>query len=177
MIYLDMDGPMTDFHLACEKAYNKVIDRTYSIEKALGVTKPQFVDYIDSLGLSFWAEMPMADTCMELLKFVENYFGDDYMILTNPGKFRYSCEGKRHWCKSIGIPVDRIILCGKKHLLVRDQNDLLIDDDMWNCFDFLRAGGSVAIVPFAWNIYGDMSVQDKLECIKKQLFKPIHESR
>ena len=162
MIYLDMDGVLTDF---VSGAFN-LFGGTYREEEyplgvwdffeGWGLTKEEFYQRIHACGPYFWTSLKEYPWAKELVSF-GSYRGlvprGEMSILTSPSRSPHCYSGKVQWLINHGINLLVTITTNKEQLA--QPGRLLIDDNTENCRRFREAGGDSIIFPQPWNTYGD----------------------
>lgn len=137
LIYLDMDGVLTDF-LA---AFLKIDGRpTTEVEKE---GDPAFWAHVAKGGLKFWSMMPWMKDGRKLWNYVKN---KNVKILSAPARsLPDSRKGKAVWVKQALNPTPELILCrGKEKFKYADPNAILIDDKK-KIIDQWKAAGGIGI--------------------------------
>lgn len=150
-ILLDLDGVVTNFHLASlqehgrPELYAQWPADAYDIHETLGISVEEFWHRLDTF--QFWAEMPKtehADAIIEacLATGLEVYF------CTSAAR-GFSASGKEYWMRT-NYPKIGWVMTRHKHLLARDDR-LLLDDWEVNVKKFGAAGGNAVMVPAIHN--------------------------
>jgi len=158
VIYLDMDGVMTEWiEVCCQlfgEDYEGVMARwtkgQFDLRKVLGLTSKEFWGIIDQRGSDYWAKLPRTpwarrlwDGCNSL---APTYF------LTAPSWEPASLAGKLEWMQEfVGAKSFRdYIITEKKYLLAKPEA-VLVDDNDEVVQKFVQAGGRGVVFPRIWN--------------------------
>jgi len=129
ILYVDMDGVLCDFNKAVENITGKQFSHG-------DIGEGRLHKIIDNAGVEFWSEMPPMPFGLQLWNHLK---GHNPILLSSPGSYKYSREGKRLWKeKYLGDPP--MILDNDKGKYAR-KNTLLIDDWDKNIKEFTAAGG------------------------------------
>jgi 5'(3')-deoxyribonucleotidase len=159
VIYLDMDGVITNFHTGVANAHKRpdlAIKASQELwptdwwyNKELGseddIWKP-----VDKLGIKFWEELQPLPYMEEVLTAVEDS-GLPWYICTRARNNPYSVGGKVSWiAEHLGGWFNDIIIMKDKSRLAH-PNALLIDDSNKNVTMFQSYGGQAYLFPQPWN--------------------------
>lgn len=156
LIFLDMDGVLTDFDGAlCTRLgvpSPMVGDgpRPWNYWPLLGVTAEEF--WRPTEDEQFWATLPwMADGRAILAAVFQRVPQERVTLLTSPATAPASAAGKMRWVQRELPAFARRILIGMPKEVCAGPNKILIDDydvniDAWEC-----AGGIGILVPRPWN--------------------------
>lgn len=133
IVYLDMDGVLTDF----EAAFKKIDGRTTKELEKEG--DPVFWDHVKKGGLKFWSQMPWMKGGKELWNHLK---GSNVEILSAPARALPECpEGKRVWVKrELGNVKLNLKRASEKHEFASPIS-ILIDDNEDNVKKWNSAGG------------------------------------
>lgn len=174
IILLDMDGVLTDFVGNALRVFGRedlVITQEDMIIE-LGVNEEEFCNGIDTKGEEFWAMMPETPECNSIINLVEST-GFQWLISTNPSKYKYASAGKEYWLKNkFGYNFTNYMI-GKHKYLMAGPDRVLIDDFAKNCHKFMKYGGDFILVPRPYN---SLSNVDTLTYITKCLNKYLYEN-
>ncbi len=155
-IFLDMDGVLTNwvkgycdiFNLYYKNVVELWVEGVEEMSDACGIPDEISRQKINEMGADFWVKLEpypwteqLIDACRKIAPTA---------ILTNPGRFSGSLEGKLEWLKSYGFTRDDVLF-GKPKELVAGRGRVLIDDRNSVGQRFREAGGSVILVPQPWN--------------------------
>lgn len=135
IIYLDMDGVLTDF----EKAFELIDGRkTTEIEKE---GDPAFWEHVKKGGLQFWSMMPWMKDGRKLWNYVKNM---NVKILSSPSRsLPDSNKGKKIWVQALLKPTPELILKrAREKQKYAAKNAILIDDKKSNILQWNAAGGT-----------------------------------
>ena len=165
MIFLDMDGVITDFLSGLHKALGVPYDiNNYLYEKGkwdmlcdikTGIVETCFTfqDCNNCCTAKFWAELLWMHDGRDILGAILETFGlGKIYLLTTPMPNLQSASGKMIWV-SLNLPIylkRTIITQAPKELLAR-PDALLIDDKDKNIDEFVSSGGQGILVPRPWN--------------------------
>lgn len=151
-IFCDMDGVLTDFPKRFrELEGNKDSLNPNEYESKYG--QKSFWEIVDVGGVEYWSDMEWMSDGQKLWHWLMPY---KPTILSAPSRNPSSREGKHKWILSnLGIsqnfytinpkkwkPGYRIILNSQKHLFVRNEFDILIDDTPGKIAKWEAAGGT-----------------------------------
>jgi 5'(3')-deoxyribonucleotidase len=136
-VFVDMDGVLADFFGEWAKLDGKKHWKDFAhIEDALDLIRKH---------PTFWTSLPLLPHAKELIKFVNDTFGE-YRILSKPlEKDPLSSPGKRAWIQEHfqDLPPRDVILTADKaaHAMSGDVANILIDDYPTNIDSWREAGG------------------------------------
>lgn len=154
-IYLDLDGVCCDFLTASLKTLNKedVIlnwpSGAFDIEKAVGISRKDFSNIMDSYDSNFWRNLEEYPWFWELYKTLKNI--GDVIFCTKPATSSQSVKGKLEWLQDrFGKDFREYVFIDKKYYLA-NPNSLLIDDDERQTEPFKNHGGEAILFPQIWN--------------------------
>lgn len=151
MIYLDMDGPITNWTQGVFDIYGRSpkIKTGQNAADALGISRSEMWREIAKRGTKWWRDLapqPWAKEFYEELCRI-----DEVVILTSPSHIAAAHTGKAEWMKDFfGGNFRQYIMTKRKDLLAR-PGDILIDDHEHNCDAFTQAGGIGVLFPRPWN--------------------------
>lgn len=150
--YLDLDGVITNFHVAALALHQSKLEEkdliNWDLPGLVGMSPDSF--YKD-MGYDFWANLPWVEEGKELLKRLTGIFGSNLILLSSPVLTSGCAEGKRDWVsKNLPTFQNRLFLGSAKHLLAASSK-ILVDDSDLNCTAFHEAGGFTVLVPAPWN--------------------------
>lgn len=157
MIFLDMDGPLVDFHGGAFKAFGKTFDPdeypqgVWDIETVIGVSKTEFWNTINAMGSDFWVNLEPQPWIDDLLSVVSLH--DEWTILTSPSRSPESKYGKAIWLETFfGLSFENYLFAPgrQKHLLSTWDRAVLVDDKPSNVKDFGKKGQGI-LFPAKWN--------------------------
>jgi 5'(3')-deoxyribonucleotidase len=155
IIYLDMDGVVSDAH----RAFLKAIDREdllkdypageFDIHKAAGVPEKTVWRKVAEAGRELWSEMRVLPWAHDLYEELGEL--GDVVFLTSPSWDPDSLAGKLEWLQRFTNKKDfrDYIMTNRKKLLA-GPDAVLIDDRLENCEKFRDAGGKAILFPAAW---------------------------
>lgn len=168
MIYLDMDGVLTDFHKDAFKLFgHDAHEPDGMVHEVLGITKGQFWARIATAGEKFWSNMTLLPWAEEL--YAELCRADEVVILTSPGRLPAAASGKMKFLRGfLGRNQKNFIITKRKELLARDSGDILVDDSAPNIDAFNEAGGVGILMPAYWN-RGKDKVGQEMETVMDQI--------
>ena len=156
VVYLDMDGVITNFVKGVYDAFNKPYilppQLKYDFWKywELPATTKQ-VDLI--CNKEFWNNLEWMYDGEDILKEIIKYFKPEKTyLLTHPMPNVESATGKWMWVKG-NMPeyYSRTIITQAPKTLLAKPETLLIDDKDENVEEFIDAGGDAILVPRPWN--------------------------
>lgn len=154
MIYLDLDGVLTDWESGVLKLFETPLDgykSTYgeNIHDYLGVTKGELWKRINRAGEGFWSNLQPLSWARELHEELSRM--DEVVILTSPSAHGSSAAGKVKWMKDFfGHGFEDYIITPRKELLAKPEN-VLIDDREKKVDAFTREGGIGILFPRPYN--------------------------
>lgn len=160
VIYLDMDGVLTDFAQAACAAHGVNLahlypagqQRTYKMNELLGITDDEFWEPLNTLG--FWSGLELTEWAEDLFEVACDLVGrKNVYFLTSPSRSPHSIAGKHLWIKKHFSRVyhnRQIILTSKKYCCSA-PDALLIDDLEKNAVRFIERGGKFMAWPQPWN--------------------------
>jgi 5'(3')-deoxyribonucleotidase len=154
---LDLDGILVDFYqgtkdlLQLPDSWN-LPPGEWDVCKVLNQSLEEITKNMDE---KFWANLSWMPDGREILKMVENHFGQDNVILWTSPLDREGCmEGKRKWIQkhlpSCYHTHHRTIMGGVKWL-GGHTDTVLIDDFDHNVTPFRKRGGRAILYPRLWN--------------------------
>ena len=155
IIYLDMDGVVSDAHLAFLKAVDRedlVKDYPageFDIYKAAGVPEKTVWRKVAEAGRELWSEMRVLPWAHELYEKLGEL--GKVVFLTSPSWDPDALAGKLEWLQRFMKKKDfrDYIMTNLKELLA-GSDTVLIDDRLENCEKFRAAGGKAILFPAAW---------------------------
>lgn len=145
MIFVDMDGVLTDFIGAVEKHFQVDIPPStgHEIWDAMGYSEDTFWKRVNKIGPKFWATMDKLPWCDELLVWLQD---KDWVICTKPSRHWSCAAGKVQWINN--HIRHKWIMIQDKHLLSQGNN-LLIDNHPDNCENWGRSMSVLFPDPYA----------------------------
>lgn len=155
IIYLDMDGVVSDAHRAFLKAVGRedlIADYpawVFAVYKAAGVSEKAMWRKVALAGRELWSEMRVLPWAHELYDRLSKI--GEVVFLTSPSQDPDSLAGKLEWLQRFTKKKDfkDYIMTSRKYLLAR-PDAVLIDDRLENCDKFREAGGKAVLFPAAW---------------------------
>jgi 5'(3')-deoxyribonucleotidase len=160
-ILLDMDGVLVDFTSGISSFYGKkvpdyphdpdkqTIQREWNIEPLFGMTSAQLWD---PLGREFWASLQPLPWYKEVVRLLENHFGEENIcLLTSPIKTAGAIEGKIDWIRSYLPQYRRRFLVGPCKEFCASPRHALVDDHSANIEKFRDTGGQTFLFPAPCN--------------------------
>jgi hypothetical protein len=134
IIYLDMDGVLTDFVAGFEKIDGR---KTTEIEKQ---GDPAFWAHVKQGGLEFWSKMPWMNDGKRLWNYVRKF---NVEILSAPARsLPESVKGKHIWVsREMGNVKINLIRAREKQKFA-SKSAILIDDKKKNVTRWNAAGGT-----------------------------------
>jgi 5'(3')-deoxyribonucleotidase len=155
IVFLDVDGVLANF----DKRAFEALGLPYSPDHpALQMWKWHEYfglnsDELDSVcTVDFWSGVQWMPDGREILKVVEEAFGEDIYLLTAPMSNSGSATGKVLWVeRHIPRYKKRVIITQAPKSLFAGPDRLLIDDKDENIAEFVAAGGQGILVPRSWN--------------------------
>lgn len=151
MIYLDLDGPMVNWHKGVFDLFGRYpqIKPGQDASHSLGIKKGELWARITKAGADWWANLepqPWARKFYEELIKV-----DEVVVLTSPSHIPSAAAGKTQWMKDFfGGNFRDYILTSRKELLAQ-AGTILIDDHDDNIDGFNQHGGVGVLFPRYWN--------------------------
>ena len=155
--FLDLDGVLSDFMLACHVWYNIPYDYEkypYPVGEwdCIPPKDMSCEEFWDNLSSLYWGTMPWTEDGLEILKVVEEEFGQENVcILTSPARNPECAAGKLLWIQKNLPQYRRQFLIGPPKHFCASENAVLIDDSDRNLANFEKAGGKSVCVPRKWN--------------------------
>jgi len=157
IVYLDMDGVLTDFHkgvhLVFEKpyVYSDVLQRYDFWEDWEPITTRGQVNSV--CDINFWQNLEWMHDGQDIFSTIIDFCGiNNIFLLTTPMPNTWSPTGKWLWVeKHIPTLKKQTIITQAPKSLLANTNALLIDDKDENVVEFRRAGGQAILVPRPWN--------------------------
>ena len=160
LVYLDMDGVLTDLVGGCMKAHGWDAGRIkdtldnwplgeWSIAKVMGMDPIEWARPMQNV--EFWESLEWSEYGFDLYNAIPDYF--NVCILSSTGHWPASAQGKMLWLrKNLTRLYDegRFVFCSQKERLAR-RGVWLIDDSDKNCEAFEMAGGRSLLWPQRWN--------------------------
>ena len=155
IIYLDMDGVVSDAH----RAFLKAIDREdlldnypageFATDKAAGMSEKAMWRKVTAAGRELWSRMRVLPWAHELYEKLGKL--GDVVFLTAPTWDADSLAGKLEWLQRFTKRKDfrDYIMTNRKDLLAV-PGVVLIDDRPENCERFRAAGGKAILFPASW---------------------------
>lgn len=170
VIYLDMDGVVSDAHRAFLKAlgredlvkdYPAGVFNTY---EAAGVSEKAMWRAVGAAGRKLWSGMRVLPWARELYEKLSEM--GDVVFLTAPTRDPESLAGKLEWLQRFTKRKDfrDYVVTNRKELLA-GPGTVLIDDRPENCRSFREAGGRAILFPAAWQGSSEDSVWDGLPIV------------
>ena len=167
VIYLDMDGVVSDAHRAFLKALGRedlVKDYPageFNTYKAAGVSEKAMWSAVGKAGRELWSKMRVLPWAHELYEKLSEI--GDVVFLTSPTWDPESLAGKLEWLQRFTKRKDfrDYVVTNRKDLLA-GPGVVLIDDRPENCRSFRAAGGRAILFPAAWQGSSEDNVWDGL---------------
>jgi 5'(3')-deoxyribonucleotidase len=174
VIYLDMDGVVSDDHLAFLTALGRpeLVDNypegVFDIHKVAGVTANQMWKAVGQGGRRVWSKMreyPWASQLYTSLKSI-----DDVVFLSAPSRDPECVAGKLEWLQRFTGRRDftGFVFTSRKELLA-SPGAVLIDDKPKNCEEFKKAGGEAILFPARWQGKTEDQVWEALPMIVEKV--------
>lgn len=160
--YLDLDGVLADFTAGAIALHKLPITHkdvnAWDFHHKLGFVGDDEKKFWEPMGYDFWANLPKTEEHDEVLKIVEEAFGERVVIATSPAATPGCTEGKIAWIKK-HLPKynHRFVVGASKHLMA-GYGKVLIDDYEVNAQRFLEHGGSTILFPRLYNSRGHLTV-------------------
>jgi len=133
VIYLDMDGVLTDFVKAFELIDGR---KTTDIEKQ---GDPAFWAHVKQGGLEFWSKMPWMSDGKKLWEYVRKH---NVEVLSAPARaLPESVKGKDIWIKRELGGIKMNLIRAREKQKFAHENAILIDDQRKNITRWSGAGG------------------------------------
>lgn len=176
--YLDMDGVLVDFVAGACQVHRSTLYLephlvTWDFWKTMGHTEAEFWA---PMGFNFWADLNWTSEGSELLKRIEDIFGENVVLMTSPCDTIGSVEGKVEWIRRNCPTYSRRFFVGPPKHLTAAPSKLLVDDSDDNISKFKAAGGQAVLVPRPWNASrhlmtpgGGFVVADVLNQLRRKL--------
>lgn len=170
-VALDLDGVLFDFvNPVCEAFGLAKVDHhgdeegldydfMYSHPTRMCIHRADQDEYINGLGATFWALLPVLRHARELVD-AAHLLGP-VMFITNPGSYAGAHEGKISALKHHGFfrKGDSIVYTADKHHHVR-PGLLLVDDYAKNTRLWEEQGGDAALVRRPWTLSEKHTIPD-----------------
>ena len=157
-----MDGTIADWNGGVLKLFKKDKDvyknwtpGNSHIETAINKTREEVNDAINKAGKDFWANLEPYPWSQKL--FSECRKITRTCILSDPGRFYRSVEGKIEWLQKNLSKYNlrgkgfEDFLFGPNKDFAASSDAILIDDNEKKIDDFIKAGGKGIIFPRIWN--------------------------
>lgn len=179
MIYLDMDGPYTNWTAGVAKLFgrNPKFRPGQDAAQALGVKKGDIWNRIQSAGSKWWANLEPQPWAREFYQELARI--DEVVFCTSPGHLPAAASGKMAFMKEhFGFNFKDFVITSRKDLLAKPGH-VLIDDYDKNTTAFTQAGGIGVLFPRPWNsaaAESDDAVEVVLETLSQiyPRYTPIH---
>jgi 5'(3')-deoxyribonucleotidase len=173
IIYLDLDGVLTNFTEAVLEKFQRTIpmrERRWDIGKQLGIPDHEFYAALD---YDFWVSLKWTTEGPTLLHRLEKTVNkENIVICTSPVRTKGCVDGKIDWIQHN--------LSGYKWCITKYKAELahadacLIDDKDENCQQF-NIKGTAILVPRPWNIlkaltcpeFGTFKINHVIEQVKE----------
>lgn len=173
IIYLDMDGVVSDAHGAFLKAmgredliadYHVAHAGVFDVNKAAGKSAAEMWRDVARGGRALWSkmrELPWARDIYDRLRKV-----GDVVFLTSPSQDPESLAGKLEWLQRFTRKKDftDYIMTARKDLLA-GPGRVLVDDRLENVEAFRKAGGKAVLFPASWQGKTEDEVWDALPIV------------
>ena len=145
MIYLDMDGVITDFYKAVAQVANIPVEEVISKT----IDHPHIEDFVpeiwDKVNFDFWVKMPELPWAFDLYNYLNDF--DEVFFLSRPLNDVTCSAGKTAWLiNRFGNKFDNYIFTRHKYLLAQ-PGAILIDDDPDNIESFKENAGEAIQFP------------------------------
>ena len=178
IVFLDMDGVITDFVRRVCEAFGKPnpypdLTRGYSFWHAWPDVDFEQVNAI--CNQEFWHYQEWTSDGREILRAIYGTLKTiglkDVYFVTYPMPNPEACTGKWLWVRdNLPMYLKRLIITQAPKSLLARPNTLLIDDRDENVEMFREAGGSAILVPRPWNkLYCYSNVSSQI--VRKELEK------
>ena len=174
IIYLDMDGVVSDAH----RAFLKAIDREdlinnypageFATDKAAGMSEKAMWRKVSAAGRELWSKMRVLPWAHELYEKLGKL--GDVVFLTSPTRDSDSLAGKLEWLQRFTKRKDfrDYIMTNRKDLLAA-PGTVLIDDRPENCDKFRAAGGKAILFPASWQGSSEDYIWEALPIVLSQV--------
>lgn len=153
--YCDMDGLLTNFAETAIKFHDQVLhpaDIEWDFPQQIGWADTWCPTFWEPLAnKAFWEHLPWTAEGKDLLKGLEEIFGTNIAILSNPLDYDNVCDGKRAWVKRELPSYSKRLLLGSAKGLTASSRHILLDDYDGNVDTFRAQGGRAVLVPRTWN--------------------------
>jgi 5'(3')-deoxyribonucleotidase len=158
VVFLDMDGVITDFVRGCFRHHNHSENEIlhhgvveWDVHKQLGIEDTNV--FWEDKGFDFWANLEWCPEGKELVKGLESMFGDNICIISSPCYTQGCIEGKRAWIKENLPQYQKKVLFGSCKEFLAGPRRILVDDHDHNLNKFKASGGLACPIPRPWNSY------------------------
>ena len=156
-IFLDMDGVLANFLKAACAMHNRPYEpkeiTQFDVADIWGISRNEFWKPLG--GQEFWENLEPHEWAGDLYKGLKDIA--PVTILTAPSRDPGCIPGKIAWLeRHLRIKSYDVIPTGKKFLLARHKNCILVDDSEVKTQMFTEYGGTSALFPQPWNETGKM---------------------
>ena len=173
VIYLDMDGVVSDAHQAFLTAmgredlipnYHVEHAGEFDVNKAAGMTAERMWSMVEAVGRGLWSRMPELPWAHELYERLKKV--GDVVFLTTPSQDPESLAGKLEWLHRFTKRGDfkDYIMTARKDLLA-GPGRMLVDDRLENVTAFREAGGAAILFPATWQGKTDDEIWESLPIV------------
>lgn len=158
---LDVDGVLCDFAEGAAQIHgkenpylHKKNHGIYEMEGLLGLTS---IEFMEPMGLDFWASLRPTKDAHLIVRLLENHFGaENICLLTKPVPTPGCQEGKLIWIRHHFPQFLGRYLIGPSKTFCAHPGAVLIDDHEKNVDSFIAAGGQAFLMPAHWNYKSEL---------------------
>jgi 5'(3')-deoxyribonucleotidase len=159
-VLLDMDGVLVDmvggvcdrFGWTYPVSLSDHTDRTeqinYYLHEVFNTTRDEIWP---KLGRAFWANLEPLPWMKDIVKILEDRFGENICLLTHPVDTDGAIDGKRDWIKRHLPQFNYRQQIGTAKDFCASPRHVLIDDHEENCKKFRAEHGHTFLFPAPWN--------------------------
>jgi len=120
----------------------------YAVHKVFGVERDSIWPL---LGREFWANLEPLPWAFDVIKALEQRYGENICILTHPVETDGAIDGKRDWIRKHTPQFRYRQQIGTAKWFCGSPHHVLIDDHEKNCAEFREARGHSFLFPAPWN--------------------------
>lgn len=177
MIFLDMDGVLSDFcggvgkmfGVNKEELYTGWLPHHENVASRLGVESGKVWARINS-NPTFWSGLEPYPWVDELIEYLDKEAGQKLFICSSPGMLsEHAINGKVAWLKKYtGSRFRKNYFFTSEKWALAAPGRILVDDDTSKCKGFQACGGQVIQFPAKWNPNKDRA-NNPIEFVKEEL--------
>ncbi len=159
--FLDLDGVLVDFVQGALDVHNFEITVAEMYKNILGEwdfvkhlsPKMTAASFWKPMNEEFWAKLEWMDDGREIVRVLEDRFGQKNITLWTTSSDNYGCaEGKKRWVeRHLPKHYKHNIIFGHAKHFGAAKDTILVDDRDLNIDKFAERGGNTLLVPRLWN--------------------------